>query len=312
MYDANKHKELWAEVYRPTTVSECLVDDETETTFKSYISSGNVPNIILHGSPGTSKTSLSRAFCNDLNADVLYISGSLDGRKIDTVRTSILEFCVSVSMDQRPKVVLIDEADYMNAESVQPSLRSLMEEMSSNVRFVMTCNYPNKIIEPLRSRCVMFDMDQRTKDASVLKKTYSRMSYILGTENIQFDPKVLALYVKNTFPDIRKIITGLESEFAGRNEITSAILSQRSDVEALFSSLKRKSFNDIRKWAFENNFDGTFSDVEGYLIEKVDNASIAHLQTLTSEYDYRSKFVANREINLSAYLMELATKMRFK
>src|SRR6056300_684008 len=247
---------LWVEKYRPRKISECILTEDLKTTFSKFLIQKEIPNLLLSGTAGTGKTTVARALCEELGADYIIINGSDEGRHIDTLRTTIKNFASTVSLDEgaNHKVVIIDEADYMNADSVQPALRNFIETFYNNCRFIFTCNYKNKIIPALHSRCTVIDFrivnGQKVKTA---KAFMERLSGILKDENIEFDNKVLAELIQKYYPDFRRTINELQ-RYSVRGKIDSGILFSLSEANTkeLVKVLKEKRFNDMRKWVINN------------------------------------------------------------
>ena len=247
---------LWVEKYRPRKISECILTEDLKITFSKFLNQKEIPNLLLSGTAGTGKTTVARALCEELGADYIIINGSDEGRHIDTLRTTIKNFASTVSLDESTnhKVVIIDEADYMNADSVQPALRNFIETFYKNCRFIFTCNYKNKIIPALHSRCTVIDFritnGQKVKTATAFLE---RLGEILKTENIEFDKKVLAELIQRHYPDFRRTINELQ-RYSVRGKIDSGILVSLSEInnKELIKMLKEKRFGDMRKWVIQN------------------------------------------------------------
>ena len=240
---------LWVEKYRPKKIKDCILPEDTKKTFSEFLKQGEIPNLLLSGTAGTGKTTVARALCEELGCDYIIINGSDEGRQIDTLRTKIKNFASTVSLteDANHKVVIIDEADYTNADSVQPALRNFLETFHANCRFIFTCNYKAKLIEPLHSRCTVVDFrivnGQRVKTATAFME---RCSKILEDEEVPFDKKILAELIQKHYPDFRRTINELQ-RYSVRGKIDSGILFSMSEVshKELISSLKEKRFNDL-------------------------------------------------------------------
>ena len=247
---------LWVEQYRPKTIEDCILPEQTKKTFLEFLKQGEIPNMLLSGTAGTGKTTVARALCEQLNADYIIINGSDEGRQIDTLRHKIKNFASTVSFntESKHKVVIIDEADYMNAESVQPALRNFIETFYKNCRFILTCNYPYKFIEPLRSRFTQIDFKivngQKVKTATSF---LNRLGKILDEQEVSYDKKVLAELIQKHYPDFRKTINELQ-RYSVNGKIDSGIFynSKEADIKSLFASLKKKDFNETRKWVVNN------------------------------------------------------------
>ena len=310
---------LWVEAYRPSTIDECILPTEIKNTFKSILKQGEIPNLLLTGTAGTGKTTVAKALCNELDLDVMMINGSDEGRSIDVVRNQIKAFASTVSLSEtnKPKVVIVDEADYMNAESVQPALRNFIETFYKNCRFIFTCNYKNKIIPALHSRCTVIDFKitngQRVKTATAL---LNRLEGVLKDEDIEFDKKVLAELIQKHYPDFRRTINELQ-RYSVRGKIDSGILSSLSEVNTkeLITSLKDKRFNDMRKWVIQNldkEPSHLFRTIYEILYSSLDSKSIPQSILILAGYQYKSAFVADQEINMIACLTEIMASCKFK
>ena len=310
---------LWVEKYRPKKISECILTEDLRNTFTQFIKQGEIPNLLLSGSAGTGKTTVAKAVCEELGCDYIVINGSDEGRQIDTVRSKIKNFASTVSLteDANHKVVIIDEADYMNAESVQPALRNFIESFYKNCRFIFTCNFKNKIIEPLHSRCTVIDFKitngQRVKTAT---KFLDRLCDILKEEKIEYDKKVLAELIQKHYPDFRRTINELQ-RYSVRGKIDSGILYNLSEVNSkeLIKTLKEKRFNDMRKWVVQNldkEPSHIFRNLYETLYTSLDPKSIPQAILIIAGYQYKSAFVADQEINMIACLTEIMAGCKFK
>ena len=306
---------LWVEKYRPTRIEDCIIPDQVKEQFKQFIAKGEVPNLLLSGSAGTGKTTIARALCNELGCDYIVINGSDEGRQIDTLRTKIRSFASAVSFEGKTKVVILDEADYMNRESVQPALRGFIETFSENCRFIFTCNYDNRLIDPLQSRTTVIDFKLAPSDKPVLaSKFLKRMEYILDTEGVEYNQRVLAELLNKYFPDYRRVINELQRYSAG-NKVDEGILSnfQEINAKALVESLREKDWKKMRQWVV-NNVDtdpqGIFRQIYDTLLPEV--KSVPQLVLLIADYQYKAAFVADQEINLTACLTEIMANVEFK
>ena len=291
------------------------IRDRVKEQFQQFISKGEVPNLLLSGSAGTGKTTIARALCNELGCDYIVINGSDEGRQIDTLRTKIKQFASAVSFEGKTKVVILDEADYMNRDSVQPALRAFIETFSENCRFIFTCNYANRLIEPLHSRTTVIDFKLAPSDRPVLaSKFLKRMEYILGTEGVDFSQRVLAELLNKHFPDYRRVINELQRYSVG-GKIDEGILSnfQEINAKALVESLREKDWKKMRQW-IANNVDtdpqAIFRQIYDILLPEV--KGIPHLVLLIADYQYKAAFVADQEINLTACLTEIMANVEFK
>jgi len=310
---------LWVEKYRPKTIEDCILTEDLKKTFSEFLNQKEIPNLLLCGTAGTGKTTVARALCEELGADYIIINGSDEGRQIDTLRNKIKNFASTVSLteDANHKVVIIDEADYMNAESVQPALRNFIETFYKNCRFIFTCNYKMKIIPALHSRCTVIDFaiknGQKVKTANAFMK---RLGDILTTEQIKFDKKVLAELIQKHYPDFRRTINELQ-RYSVRGEIDSGILFSISEAtnKELIAILKEKRFNDMRKWVI-NNLDkepsALFSSVYNNLYDALENKSVPQAVLIIAGYQYKAAFVADQEINMVACLTEIMANCNFK
>ena len=309
---------IWVEKYRPKTIDDCILPQSIKKTFKDFVKSGEIPNMLLSGPPGIGKTTVAKALCHELGVDYYVINGSDEGRFLDTVRTNAKNFAstVSLSSDAKHKIIIIDEADN-TGNDVQLLLRAFIEEFSSNCRFIFTCNYKNKIIEPLHSRCSVIDFGIKGKEkAEVAHTFFRRLNTILETEGCESDKKVLAELINKHFPDWRRVLNELQRYSAG-GKIDSGILAAFTNVQTneLFKSLKTKDFPKVRKWVVDNLdndpvvllrsiYDGCYTSMEG--------SGIAAAVLIIARYQYQSAFVADQEINMLACLIEIVAECEFK
>jgi DNA polymerase III delta prime subunit len=308
---------LWVEKYRPATIDECILPEKLKQTFKEYIATGELPTFLFSGTAGVGKTTVARALCNEVGADVLFINGSDEGRSIDTLRTTIKGFASTVSLTDAKKVVILDEADYMNAQSVQPALRGFIEEFSNNCRFIFTCNFKNKIIEPLHSRCAVIDfkIDNAEKPA-IAAGFFKRVTQILKTEGIDYDTKVVVELVNKHFPDYRRILNELQ-RYSVSGKIDAGLLVNMSDesYKTLVMNLKEKDFKKTRQWIAQNS-DIETSSLFDHLYEKaseyLEPASIPTMVLILADYQYKDAFVANHELNTMAAMTEIMLQCKFK
>ncbi len=310
---------LWVEKYRPKKIEDCILSQDIKETFSQFLSQKEIPNLLLSGTAGTGKTTVARALCEELGADYIIINGSDEGRQIDTLRHKIKNFASTVSLTETSnhKVVIIDEADYMNADSVQPALRNFIETFYNNCRFIFTCNYKNKIIPALHSRCTVIDFTikngQKVKTAKLFM---DRMSFLLKEEHIEFDKKVLAELIQKYYPDFRRTINELQ-RYSVRGKIDSGILFSLSEAnnKELVKTLKAKKFNDMRKWVV-NNIDkepaSLFRGIYDILYEALDTKSVPQAILIIAGYQYKAAFVADQEINMVACLTEIMASCKFK
>ena len=309
---------IWVEKYRPTTIDECILPKSIKKTFQDFVDRGEIPNMLLSGPPGIGKTTVAKALCNQLGADYYVINGSDEGRFLDTVRTNAKNFASTVSLtsESKHKVIIIDEADNTTSD-VQLLLRASIEEFSKNCRFIFTCNYKNKIIEPLHSRCSVVDFSVNKKDKpAIAAQFFSRVNQILSTENIKSDKKVVAELISKHFPDWRRVLNECQRYSVG-GEIDSGILASFSDVSIndLTKNLKEKNFSEVRKWVNTNLDNDTtllFRRIYDSLYETLVVSSIPAAVLVLAKYQYQVAFVADQEINLLACLTEIMVECEFK
>ena len=305
---------LWVEKYRPQTISDCILPDGLKQTFQEYVDAGEISNMLLCGTAGTGKTTVARALCNELGCDYIVINGS-DESGIDVLRTKIRDFASTVSFESKAKVVILDEADYLNPNSTQPALRAFIEEFSGNCRFIFTCNFKNRIIEPLHSRTAVIDFKIDKKDRpEMAQKFMGRMQYILTQEGIPYEQNVLAELLMKHFPDYRRVINELQ-RYSRSGSIDSGILSNIAEIntKGLIDSLKDKDWKKMRQWVVnnvDNDPQGVYRKVYDALIDKV--KQVPHLVLLIADYQYKSAFVADQEINLTACLTDIMASVEFK
>ena len=314
----NRDEFLWVEKYRPKTIEDCILPAETKKTFKDFVERGEVPNLLLAGPAGCGKTTVAKALCNELGVDFYVINGSDEGRFLDTVRNNAKNFASTVSLTAtaKHKVIIIDEADN-TTHDVQLLLRAFTEEFSGNCRFIFTCNYKNKIIEPLHSRCavVEFAIKSRNKP-QIAGSFFKRLQEILTAEGVKFDPKVLAELINKHFPDWRRVLNECQRYSVG-GEIDTGILASFSEVKTdeLIKNLKEKNFAEVRKWVVSN-----LDNDSGVLLRRIydacyaslDGPSIAAAVLIVAKYQYQAAFVADQEINLLAALTEIMVECNFK
>lgn len=314
----NKTDFLWVEQYRPQTIDDCILPEQTKKTFKDFVSKGEIPNLLLAGPPGIGKTTVAKALCNELGADCYVINGSDEGRFLDTVRNQAKNFASTVSLtsEGKHKVIIIDEADN-TGNDVQLLLRANIETFYSNCRFIFTCNYKNKIIEPLHSRCAVVDFSIKGKERAKLAINFlERLKNILDKNLVEYDEKVLIQIINNHFPDWRRILNECQ-RYSVSGKIDTGILALFSDiaVEGLIQNLKEKKFNEVRKWVVSN-----LDNDSGIILRKIYDACYQNLTSNTvpaailiiAKYQYQSAFVADQEINLLAALTEIMVECEFK
>ena len=309
---------LWVEKYRPKTIEECILPDSIKKTFQEFVDRGEVPNMLLSGPPGVGKTTVAKALCTELGVDCYVINGSDEGRFLDTVRNNAKNFAstVSLSSTAKHKVIIIDEADN-TTHDVQLLLRASVEEFNRNCRFIFTCNYKNKIIEPLHSRCAVVEFGiPNKKKPEIAGNFFQRVRTILEKENIEYDQKVLATLINKHFPDWRRVLNELQRYSVG-GSIDSAILASFSDVSVseLLKFLKEKDFQEVRKWVV-NNLDNDTSVLMRRIYDSVYQSlvpsTIPAAVLVLAKYQYQGAFVADQEINMLACLTEIMVECEFK
>ena len=310
---------LLTEKYRPQVIDDCILPDETKKTFKEFVEKGEIPNLLLAGPPGIGKTTIAKALCNELGVDFYVINGSDEGRFLDTVRNQAKNFASTVSLsasDSKHKVIIIDEADN-TTHDVQLLLRANIEAFYNNCRFIFTCNFKNKIIEPLHSRCAVVEFGIKGKDKPKLAaQFFNRLRTILEEENIEYDQKVLVELINKHFPDWRRVLNECQRYSVG-GKIDSAILAQFSDVSVddLIKNLKEKDFGYVRKWVvsnLDNDPNLILRRVYDGLVDSVDGPSLAAAVLIIAKYQYQIAFVADQEINVLAALTEIMVECNFK
>ena len=308
---------IWVEKYRPKTIEECILPSNIKKTFSQFLNKGEIPNMLLSGPPGIGKTTVAKALCNELGVDFYLINGSDEGRFLDTVRNNAKNFAstVSLSSTAKHKVIIIDEADN-TGNDVQLLLRAFIEEFANNCRFIFTCNYKNKILEPLHSRCAVVDFSINGKEKDeIMLLFFKRLKSILDKEGIENEPKVLAKLISKHFPDWRRVLNECQ-RYAVSGKIDSGILVTFSDVAVndVIKNLKDKNFPEVRKWVnsnLDNDSNVLLRRVYDGLTGVVDGPSIAAAVLIVAKYQYQSAFVADQEINLLAALTEIMVECEF-
>lgn len=313
--EANREQFLWVEKYRPHRIDDCILPDEMKNTFREFVAQGQIPNMLLCGGAGMGKTTVARALCEELGCDYTIINGSLD-RNIDILRNEIRSFASTVSFAGKTKVVILDEADYLNPQSTQPALRGFIEEFSKNCRFIFTCNYKNKIIPALHSRTTVVEFKLAKSDRPRLAAAFfNRVTEILATEKINCpNPKVQAKLIEKYFPDYRRILNELQ-RYSSSGVIDEGILVNLADVNTkeLVDALREKDWKKMRQWVV-NNLDND----PGVIFRKLYDSLTEHVKTvpqlvlLIADYQYKAAFVADAEINLVACLTEIMAAVEFK
>ena len=306
---------LWVEKYRPKTVSDIVLPQSLKQTFQKIVASKELPNMLFTGTAGLGKTTVARALCNELGCDYILINGSEEGN-IDTLRTKIKQFASSVSLQGGYKVVILDEADYLNPQSTQPALRGFIEEFSKNCRFILTCNFKNRIIEPLHSRCGVYEFNTSKKSMIELCESFmDRCKTILDNEQVKYDAKPVAELIMKFAPDWRRVLNELQ-RYSVNGKIDSGIINNLQDknFDDLFSHLKNKNFKSMRSWVV-NNIDtdasAIFRAIYDRMSDKVAPQSIPQLVLLLADYQYKNAFVADHELNVVACLTEVMSDVQF-
>ena len=309
---------IWVEKYRPKTIEECILPENIKKTFKDFLNTGEIPNMLLAGPPGVGKTTVAKALCNELGVDFYVINGSDEGRFLDTVRNNAKNFAstVSLSSEAKHKVIIIDEADN-TGNDVQLLLRAFIEEFAGNCRFIFTCNYKNKILEPLHSRCAVVDFSIRGKEKQQIAAAFfQRLNHVLDKERIEADKKVLAELINKHFPDWRRVLNECQRYSVG-GKIDSGILAAFSDVavDDLIKNLKEKNFPEVRKWV-SNNMDNDTSVLFRRIYDSLYKSLVANTipaaVLVIAKYQYQMAFVADQEINMLACLTEIMVECEFK
>jgi DNA polymerase III delta prime subunit len=305
---------LFVEKYRPQIIEDCILPKSLKNTFQSIVDKGELVNMMFTGSAGVGKTTVARALCNELGLDYMLINGSEDGN-IDTLRGKIKQFASTVSLQGGQKVVILDEADYLNPQSTQPALRGFIEEFSSNCRFILTCNFKNRIIDPLHSRCSIYEFNLGNK-ALMAEQFMARLQFILETEGIIFDNAVIAELIMKYIPDWRRVINECQ-RYGMSGHIDTGILVTLSEqsVSGLMEDLKTKNFKKMRKWVSDNidvESAKLFRMVYDNMAEYVEPSSIPQLVLILADYSYKDSFVADHELNVVACMTEIMSGIKFK
>ena len=307
---------MWVEKYRPTTIRDCILPDELKKTFGLFVQDKHIPNMILSGGPGVGNTTVAKAMIDEIGSTYMMINGSEESG-IDVLRTKIKNFASTVSLEGGRKYLIIDEADYQNPQSTQPALRGFMEEFHKNCGFILTCNFKNRLIPPLHSRCSVVDFiipnDQKPKLAS---RFFARVGDILNSEGVKFEPKAVAELMNKFFPDWRRVLNELQ-RYSASGQIDAGVLVNisESNLNELYRNLKDKNLTEVRKWVV-NNLDNDsvriFRRVYDSLYDNLDSSTIHHAVVILAEYQYKSAFVADQEINMLAFFTELMGQVKFK
>ena len=309
-------KFLWVEKYRPKTIDDCILSDTIKGTLNDLVKEERVPNLMFTGPAGVGKTTVARAICDMTNSDYIIINGSDEGRMIDTLRTKMTQFCSTISLQGGRKVVIIDEADYMNPDSVQPAMRGFIEKFAENCSFIFTCNFKNRIIEPIHSRCAVVDFTlKKDEKPEIASQFLIRCGNILSEENIEHDKRVVIELINKHFPDFRRVINELQ-RYSTSGTIDSGILANIGEINLneLVVALREKNFPKMRQWVtsnVDNDPASVYRKIYDKLYEVVDKNSIPQAVLIIADYQYKSAFVADQEINLVACLIELMAECEF-
>lgn len=309
-----KENFLWVEKYRPKCIDDVILPAIIKEQFRSFVAAGNIPNLILSGGAGVGKTTIAKAVLEELGCDYIVINGSMNGN-IDTLRDEIKNFATTISFTGGRKYVILDEADYLNKQSTQPALRNFMEEYSNNCGFILTCNFPERIIEPLHSRCTKIEFKiNKSESAKLAKEFLIRLKKILEIEKVEYDIKVLAEFIMSHFPDWRKILNELQG-YGMTGKIDSGILKNTSDIEIkeLVKYLKDKDFKEMRKWVAKTDivFETLCRKLYDNAYDIIDKSSIPQLVIILADYSYKSAFVKDIEINTVAMMTEIMSEILF-
>ena len=307
---------LWVEEYRPRDIKSCVLPKSLKSSLQSFVDKETLPNLILSGGPGVGKTTAARAMLEQIGATYMFINGSEESG-IDVLRTKIKNFASTVSLEGGKKYLILDEADYLNPQSTQPALRGFIEEFHKNCGFILTCNYKNRIIPALQSRCSVIDfVIPNAEKAKLAQQFFNRVIEILNKNEIKFTEKVVAELINSHFPDWRKVLNNLQ-RYSISGEIDAGILVNLGDknIKDLMTMMKKKEFTNVRKWVvdnLDNDYDKLFRAVYDNLYEYMDSNSIPHVVIILGEYQYKSAFVADQEINMMACLTEIMGRANFK
>ena len=305
---------LFVEKYRPQTIEDCILPEGLKETFQKIVDKGELPNMMFTGSAGVGKTTVARALCNELDLDYMLINGSEDGN-IDTLRGKIKQFASTISLQGGQKVVILDEADYLNPQSTQPALRGFIEEFSSNCRFILTCNFKNRIIDPLHSRCSIYEFNLGNK-AEMAQTFMARLQFILDSEHIIYDNAVIAELIMKYIPDWRRVINECQ-RYGMSGHIDTGILVTLSEtsIAGLMDDLKTKNFKKMRKWVTDNidvESAKLFRLIYDNMSDYVEPSSIPQLVLILADYSYKDSFVADHELNVVACMTEIMSSINFK
>jgi DNA polymerase III delta prime subunit len=307
---------LWVEKYRPRKIDECILPQSLKDTFSKIVEGGELPNMMFSGTAGVGKTTVARALCNELDLDYIIINGSEEGN-IDTLRGKIKQFASTVSLTGGYKVVILDEADYLNPQSTQPALRGFIEEFSNNCRFILTCNFKNRIIEPLHSRCSVYEFAiPVSQKPQIAASFFKRLGGILQTENVDFEPKALAMLVEKHFPDWRRVLNEVQRySVSGKIDAGALVDMTEDSINALVKSLKEKDFKTMRKWVVDNidvEPQVIFRSIYDVMADKAQQQSVPQIVLILADYQYKAAFVADAELNVVACMTELMANTEWK
>ena len=305
---------LWTEKYRPKTIKDCILPERLKLPFQEYVNQRNIPNLLLAGGAGVGKTTVAKALCNEVGCDYIVINGS-DESGIDTFRTKIKNYASSMSLTGGRKVIIIDEADYLNPNSTQPALRNAIEEFASNCSFIFTCNYKNRIIEPLHSRCAVIEFSLKNGEkAKMASAFFKRIQSVLQSESVDYDDKVIAELIKKHFPDFRRIINELQ-RYSQFGKIDTGVLAQIGDISIaeIVKFIRDKDFGSIRKWVATNDVDSNtlYRKLYESMYDLMKSQSIPQAVLILADYQYKAAFVADQEINTVACLTEIMVNCEF-
>ena len=306
---------LWTEKHRPKRIEDCILPERLKKPFQEYVNQGSIPNLLLAGGAGVGKTTVAKAMCEEIGCDYMVINGS-DESGIDTFRTKIKNYASSMSLTGGRKVIIIDEADYLQANSTQPALRNAMEEFAANCSFIFTCNYKSKLIQPLHSRCAVIDFSLKGDEkSSMASQFFKRIQGILQSEEVVYDDKVIAEVIKKHFPDFRRVLNELQ-RYSQFGKIDSGILAQIGDVQIseIVKHVKAKDFGAIRKWVGASDIDANilFRQLYDAMYDVLKPQSIPQAVLILADYQYKQAFVADQEINMVACLTELMVNCEFQ
>jgi len=307
---------LWVEQYRPKNVESCILPKDLKDTFSEFVQQGNIPNLILSGRPGVGKTTVAKAMLDEIGATYMLINGSEESG-IDVLRTKCQNFASTVSLEGGRKYLIIDEADYLNPQSTQPALRGFIEEFHENCGFIFTCNYKNRLIEPLHSRCSVIEFSIPNNEKQKLAETFFiRVKDILNEQEVKYDDRVVAEVINNHFPDWRRVLNELQ-RYSVSGNIDAGILVNISEIniKELIIAMKNKEFTNVRRWVVDNLDNDPvriFRNIYDHLYVVMDGSSIPYAVVILGEYQYKSAFVADQEINMLACLKEIMARVKFK